>query len=805
MKMICFIAVVFPALSFAGGPTGLRTTQTSSKNSLRWPIFQKRQPAFEDDYARQLREQEAYEQQIRADSAQQRLAEAALKDAALRQTAKAVDSMTQKVEEFGTVTFSAPIFAVPEKPDGSQTAPFEFGLDYTAEQYFQFNKDTVNARVGSAESTATSLGIGLEVSTDSLAQDVLRSKDDAYNQKVADFRLDRLNYEQGQVARQAFYEQQQTVLEQTRSLKLKTAEAITDPAAREMAIAKAESDYSIAMEALLDKQYPTPFGSRPEMDYPGTDTSLLPDLPGDGGVPDASKAAATVEKLIGQSALTSVTGQTSLSPRTNMVNAYGDKMVQSIFNFLGDPSGAVPFKDKVILFGVATVGVSPGWRSQRDFAADVTIQTGYSQEYKPARIETVRRLLNDRRYPANLRSKVAHDYGLELEFDALKNAKKTQLLAMSASNAQNARKSNASIRLRNTVADEENQRKVVDEAVVRVAEARTALENNQIVQKLKSQKQLIEKLKKEKAELQPGPPAVEEKDETGSAKKNTASAKKNSATPQPSAIPEAQTPPNPLDIKTQELEEAEAKQQEDELEKLKDDFIKALEHHSRATRRLALKAEAVSAAAEALNIETEKGAETDLILDEANKQLAALSTSQSDPDNCWANAPSWLKDLTVDNEAKPIVAGVSPLMETQTLDLESQWRRQDEFALKLAALMQQAGYKGSAGAFYQYAKNRQSDARSTNSSAAVSSYSPGGGLFGFQIGPRLQALADPASKKAGQGRVLERQTFPVLVIFGIDHEDIMPRLHFNCTTNRAEADDPLDPPAASFAPALPPF
>ena len=71
-------------------------------------------------------------------------------------------------------------------------------------------------------------------------------------------------------------------------------------------------------------------------------------------------------------------------------------------------------------------------------------------------------------------------------------------------------------------------------------------------------------------------------------------------------------------------------------------------------------------------------------------------------------------------------------------------------------------------------KNRQSDARSRTASGVVNTYSSAGGLFGFQVGPRLQALADPATKKAGQGRVLERQSFPAAIIFGLDHNDIRP-------------------------------
>src|SRR5439155_16294029 len=52
------------------------------------------------------------------------------------------------------------------------------------------------------------------------------------------------------------------------------------------------------------------------------------------------------------------------------------------------------------------------------------------------------------------------------------------------------------------------------------------------------------------------------------------------------------------------------------------------------------------------------------------------------------------------------------------------------------------------------------------------------GRFGYQVGPELWALEEPAQGDSGPGLMLERQTFPVLLIFALDDEDVRPRLRW---------------------------
>lgn len=782
----------------------------------------------------------------------------------LRQGAAAIDTMAIKVEEFGTVTLSAPLLATPEKPPGKSEAPFAFGLNYSADKYYQLNQNTVNASVGNAERIVNSLSLKGSLTNNSVTRDIYESQVEAHEIERANYREARLRYEEGLVEKEKLYELQKKNLEEQRDTQLALIEADKDMTAQAKAAKRAEvqAQYANSLQQLTQARYgnsgtgqipifsPTVGTGTPPTDddeeeegepaegegdgsggeaastttttttttTPGTtaeepetganpptppvfgsnqdqfdfSTALKEPVPGE-NIPDAARARQVLTEIAKWSALDAVKTNPSLSPRTNMVNAYGDKMVQSIFNFLGDPSGAIPFKDKITMFGVATVSVSPGWRTQRDFAADVTVKTGYSG-YAPARIETVRRLLGDNRFPTNLRAAIAQTYGLA--FGSEVEAARALTHATSEKLTQERRTQHAVLQSDTALNLQRTQENKVRTAEIQVREAELDLEEvtaaEEALEKAKTEyneaKANLDRLKKaapqaagpDRGNADTSPPA-----ETGApATRQTPSAAAGSGTGggQPNAAEQIRHAEELLAAKKAAFKQATAHHKAAQ-EKQNQRVQAALQRLNEELAKLVTASDAQTKALEVRSREESRLEELQEALNEAEVLRAALRSPAGSIDHqlMYASAPAWLKanlDPNIEPNS-PVVAGVSPLMETQTLDLESQWRRQDEFALSLAALMQEAGLKAETGAFYQFVKNRQSDARSRTSSAAVSSYSAGGGLFGFQIGPRLQALADPASKKAGQGRVLERQTIPVLIIFGADHDDIMPRLNLD--------------------------
>ncbi len=118
---------------------------------------------------------------------------------------------------------------------------------------------------------------------------------------------------------------------------------------------------------------------------------------------------------------------------------------------------------------------------------------------------------------------------------------------------------------------------------------------------------------------------------------------------------------------------------------------------------------------------------------------------------------------------------ISPLVDSDVLDLSSSSRSQDEFALALSFALRYAGLKGQADAFEQFVKNRQSDAHTRIPEVAVNSFSGNDGKFGFQIGPRVEAL-DPAKKTDDIAQPLMRQSFPALLILRLGSVDLTPSI-----------------------------
>lgn len=141
-----------------------------------------------------------------------------------------------------------------------------------------------------------------------------------------------------------------------------------------------------------------------------------------------------------------------------------------------------------------------------------------------------------------------------------------------------------------------------------------------------------------------------------------------------------------------------------------------------------------------------------------------------------------LKDhgLPIQKDGKPesmgtfIINAVSPLVDVQNLDLASSLARQDEVALFLSATLAQAGLRGQASTFNQWVRQRRKDVATRSTVAVATSYTLAGGVFGFEIGPRLRALADPDARKSESAMILDRQAFPILILLGLNEDTARP-------------------------------
>ncbi len=129
-----------------------------------------------------------------------------------------------------------------------------------------------------------------------------------------------------------------------------------------------------------------------------------------------------------------------------------------------------------------------------------------------------------------------------------------------------------------------------------------------------------------------------------------------------------------------------------------------------------------------------------------------------------------------DRSKAPTVSAVAPMTEVQALDLAGSIRNQRNLSLSLAAALAKAGQGASGAVFAAYAKSLEQDFAARTSQNAVVGFSTGE-MFGYQIGPSL-VPADPAGLAAKPERVLERQSFPVLLIFSMPESLPEPRIFF---------------------------
>ncbi len=127
----------------------------------------------------------------------------------------------------------------------------------------------------------------------------------------------------------------------------------------------------------------------------------------------------------------------------------------------------------------------------------------------------------------------------------------------------------------------------------------------------------------------------------------------------------------------------------------------------------------------------------------------------------------------------PLVAAISPLTDTQTLSLADSKRHVTELSLALAGALRDIGREVNGQYFDQYIKSLQRDSKTLSVNSVSNAFSYGGGIFGYQIGPKYKSL-DLQDDESDSNNVLEAQSFPVLILMGLDEGDINPKLKYDC-------------------------
>ncbi|OAI16986.1 MULTISPECIES: hypothetical protein [Methylomonas] len=128
-----------------------------------------------------------------------------------------------------------------------------------------------------------------------------------------------------------------------------------------------------------------------------------------------------------------------------------------------------------------------------------------------------------------------------------------------------------------------------------------------------------------------------------------------------------------------------------------------------------------------------------------------------------------------DHWPHPLIAAVSPLTASQTLDLSNSERNVMEFSLALAGILKEMNLEGQASIFEQFVRSNQNDSRTRTVNTIVNSYSINGGQFGYQIAPQFVGL-DVQGENEKSANLLQPQSFPVLLLIGLDQNDLNLRI-----------------------------
>jgi hypothetical protein len=454
---------------------------------------------------------------------------------------KALDDAERKLDEWGTASFSAPILAAP-------SAAFRFDLsDLKTADLFRDARAGTQARAAVLDESVFVAGLSAALSMD-------RDAADAHAAAMK-------RYEADQLVRQRLLDDAATQYEAAKA----AANQKEDPEQKASALdaaAKAYQDRVTALGVDLKEGYPTA-GSMPDPKA-GTTT-----------IPTAASSRFSGTKFAGSQGLFSNPGELSLPNRVALLTAAGDNMTKAILTLFGDPSQLGQYRDKPVVYGVATVSVEPGWRTRKGYAAQIEVQPRYAFQDTP-RLEYLAAFVRDEAVPCSVRAAVARRY---------------------------------------------------------------------------------------EGTIAAGP-----------------------------------------------------------------------------------------------------------VLSPAHGETPECLKAHADPDD---DVACRYRKISV-WDGFPFATVISPLIDAQTLDSQSSRRRSIDLSLLLGFQLQKAGLKGEAESFAQFAKSLQTDVATRDASVSVSTFNHGGGLFGFEIGPRL--VGAEATKNEGAAQILGRQAFPALLMLSFDRRDLMPAL-----------------------------
>lgn len=549
-----------------------------------------------------------------------------------------IDPVAAGLEEYGTITMSSPIFTVPDET-------FVFGLNRDVNDYFKEAKSEIQggASIFSQRSVDTQLGIKAQADIGQIMENLALLR--GYRADLSAF--DRKQALMDLAVSLNSFQPLLKVLDPSQLPQIELPEdgqavpELSPPQTLIGALAEAATTAGTGLAG------PTTRPAFPELgnDVPEIDKDVLPTA-------EERKAqnVFTDEKFTKFLGLLDEETSTTVSNRSAIISAAGDKTTEAIFRFMGNPKTA----GSKVLFGVSMVAVNPGHRTYRGFSADVVVTT--SVDYVPARPALVELLREegDDTTKALIR---AIEEANKLAASQLKTFRANQLKTIGKKG------------------DPEDVEKIV-------RAERPSILLNQCKQCFQEDNHGPNKSSLLSARNFYG---GSWEDARNWQKLQVERAKFNNGVNSTKGL----MPPRPLKVVNEDIQ------------KLKKKFKKWVNENGRGIAE---------------------------------------------------------------------VSAVSPMTETQTLDLKNSLRRQKSSAMKIAIALSGLGASAQGQFFRDFADRLEQDVATRSAINVVNSYSQSGSMFGFQVTPRLKALSDPSSSKARPVLTLDPLTFPMLIMVGIKAE-----------------------------------
>jgi hypothetical protein len=665
----------------------------------------------------------------------------------------------QYLEEYGSSSISVPLLA-------KLGEDFTFNLKQGGTNYYNDAKTQVQGAAAAFDQTIQSFSFAGQANLDPTVAA-------GYAAQLGDYFSSLERYKTKQNL------QDQAALQQLHAA-LATANTNPDPAAKQAATAQALQAYA--------QQYSAPTNV-PSFPTDGGSSSNLPSVTIAAARPGVTNVLSAQQFLPFQGLLSGLNVQPTISDRAAIITAAGDVATESIFrHFLGSTNASSDAADN-IYFGLSTVSVSPGWRTSKGWAAEVIMSADVT--WTNARLAVIKRVFN---IASTInKARMYYTYGPEsLPYDEA-------AMRMVTDQVVTGRRVLSSYGYSNLLT---NLLTNTPLSLTTITPTNT-LTTNRIWQLFLTDRTPAADPKR------PLPSTLQPRIVTNivevinTAETYRANGKTNIAGA--TSLNNIPFDPVALDLAREYLSTAHGGMSLDDFATSRSRFLsnQVVSHVTFAyapytqtvhfSSQLLAKAQyyrttyitnlnnlgdnkIVNPDQDAVTLAADALSEGETNITNYVSKMLKVGVSEED-----YNGNGDLL-LAVDSEGSfppsaPLpVTIISPLIDSDVEDLSSSQRSQAEFAVALSFALRYAGLGAQASAFEQFVKNKQFDIRTRSQQISVSAFSGTDGKYGFQVGPRLQAIGDPTGKNKGASQVLERQSFPALLILQLGDVDLQPKL-----------------------------